>query len=92
MDFEPLTSPLPITWEELGDSLSTVSSIGGGIGPRGVTAIHTTIEAPNVWRHSPSGVPIRKELQLFSFDYVGKNFQLGAGGSAVVGPLVEVAR
>ena len=94
MDFEPLTSPLPVTWDELGDSLSTVSSIGAGglIGPRGVTAIHTTIEAPSVWRHSPSGVPIRKELQLFSFDYVGRNFQVGAGGSAVVGPLVEVAR
>lgn len=90
MQFAPLLSPLPVTWDELEESLATVTSIGGGLG-RGVAAIHTTIDAPHVWRHAPSGIPVRKELRLFEFDSVGANFQLGVGGSAVTGPLVKVA-
>ena len=90
VEFTSLTSALPVTWEELEESLATVSSVGAGVFV-GAQAAHISIDAPNVWRHTPSGIPIRKEVRLFEFNAVGKSYQLGAGGSAVTGPLIKVA-
>jgi len=69
----------------------TVSSIGGGIGVIGGQGAYVTIDAPNVYRYSTAGTPIRKEMHLVSFNASGKDYQLGAGASAVAGTLVLVA-
>jgi len=49
-----------------------------------------TFEVPNVYRYSSAGTPFRKELQVASFNYMGKDIQLGVGGSAVAGPLIRI--
>jgi hypothetical protein len=90
MDFTPFTTSLPVTWDEIGDSLATVTGGGAGAG-KGVQAAHFTIDAPSVWRYSSAGTPIRKDLHLVSFDSFGKDYQIGAGASAVAGPLILVA-
>jgi hypothetical protein len=91
MDFTKFTTDYPLTWAELGDAGVTVSSVGGGIGVIGGQGAYVTIDAPNVYRYSTAGTPIRKEMHLISFNASGKDYQLGAGASAVAGTLVLVA-
>jgi len=91
MEFTDFTPNFPITWEELGDSLTTVSSVGAGAGV-GIQTAHVTVEAPKVYHYSTAGTPIYASMQLASFNSPGKDFQVGAGGSAVTGPLILVGQ
>ena len=91
MDYTHFTTDFPMTWEEVGKSGVTVSSVGGGAGKAGAQAAHVTIDAPDVYRYSTAGTPIHREMHMVSFNSVGKDYQIGAGASAVAGTLVLVA-
>lgn len=95
MDFTSFTAEYPITWEEFKACLVTVSSVGGGVvvGPsiQGVQAARYTFDAPNVYRYSTAGTPLRKELRIIAFNSAGKDIQIGVGASAVAGPLILIA-
>lgn len=94
LDFEPVkTRQHPITWEELEESLVTVASAGAQVMPGmpvGVLAARITFDAPGVFHHGPSGQPIKTAQRLWDFTSFGKDYQFGAGASAVGGPLVRM--
>jgi hypothetical protein len=90
MEFTPVTSKLPVTWEEMEDCLVSVGSAGAGVGP-GLSAAYVTFTAAGVWQYGPGNYPLKLPGgNLFTFKSVGKSWQLGAGGSGVTGPLIRV--
>jgi hypothetical protein len=88
-DFTPVTPPHPVTWQEMEGCLVRVSSAGAGLGP-GATFAVITFASSGVWQHGPSGTPIHVAEDLFQFTAAGENWQVGAGASVAVGPLVRV--
>jgi hypothetical protein len=87
LEFKPVTTPVPVTWEEMETSLVRVSSGGAGL-IRGVGMTVITFEN-EVWFRGESGQPLRDAVQLFQFTTYGKNWQLGAGATIAVGKLVR---
>jgi hypothetical protein len=87
--FLTLTTKHPVTWEEMEGCLVQVKSLGAGV-VKGYSAALITFHSGGVYQHGPSGVPIRVAEDLFQFRSVGENWQIGAGGSVAVGPLVRV--
>lgn len=78
-----------VTFAEVEASLVTVLGTNGGVGIS-VTAAVITFSAPGVYQYGPSGVPLKIAEDIWSFNSSGQNYQLGAGLSAVTGPLVRL--
>jgi len=92
IEYTKVKSRLPVNWSEIESCLVRVASAGGGVGATGYAAADISFTAAGVWQYGPSGVPVKKPGgQLFKFRTKGKTWQLGAGASAVVGPLIGVA-
>jgi len=91
MDFTPVTSKRPVTWQEMEDCLVSVGSAGVGIGVTGRAAAYVTFTAAGVWQYGPGNYPLKLPGgNLFTFKTYGKSWQLGAGGSGVAGPLIRI--
>lgn len=90
LDFTSVTSLHPVTWEEIEGCLVRVSSAGAKVLPVGVGFAVITFSSNGVYQYGPSGTPIKIAEDLFQFASAGKNWQVGAGASVVVGPLVRV--
>ena len=89
-DFTSVTTPHPVTWEEMEGCLVRVSSAGGGALIGGGFAVITS-SSSSVYQYGPSGIPIKVPEDLFQFTSIGKNWQVGVNASFVVGPLARVA-
>jgi len=90
-DFTDVTSPEPVTWEEVEGCLVRVSAASAGLVKGGGAAI-ITFSSSGVQYYGPSGQPLRKAIDLWQFTAVGEQWQLGVGASVVVGPLKRVAK
>lgn len=90
LDFTSVTSLHPVSWEEMEGCLVRVSSAEARVLPVGVGFAVITFSSSGVYQYGPSGIPIRIAEDLFQFTSAGKNWQVGAGASVVVGPLVRV--
>jgi OmpA family len=91
-DFTNVTSKVPVTWEDMEDCLVRVSSAGAGL-VKGASIAVITFTAAGVWQRDPSGFPLRKVVpggDLFQFPAAGENWQIGAGASTALGPIVRV--
>jgi len=89
-DFTTVTSKLPVTWDEMEDCLVRVSTAGAGV-VVGASFAVITFTAAGVWQRSPNGFPVKLPGgDLFQFTTSGRNWQVGAGASIVVGPLLRV--
>lgn len=88
LTFEGTKSKLPFNWKELEASFVSVVSAGAGV-VVGVAAAHVIFES-EVTQRGLSGQIIKSPQRLFDFDSVGKDFQFGAGFSAVTGRLIRV--
>lgn len=89
-DFTRVKTSLPVTWGEMEDCLVRVTSAGAGVVKGYATAI-ITFTAAGVWQRGPSGTPLKLPGGvLFQFQATGSNWQLGAGASMVLGPLVRI--
>jgi hypothetical protein len=72
------------------DCLVRVSTAGGGVVVGGSLAI-ITFTAAGVWQRSPAGFPVKQPGGvLFQFKTFGRNWQIGAGASVVLGPLIRI--
>jgi hypothetical protein len=90
LEFTPVTSSLPVTWDEMEQSLVRVSSAGIGVVVGAAVAI-ITFTAAGVWQRNKNGYPVKKAGgELFKFESHGRNWQIGGGASVVVGPLVRI--
>jgi hypothetical protein len=91
MEFTNVKSNLPVTWSEIGDCLVRVSSTSGGVVVVGYSYAIITFTAAGVWQYGPSGFPLKKAGGVLSqFESKGRSWQLGAGASLAIGPLVRV--
>jgi len=88
--FTAVTTSIPVTWEEMEACLVRVSSAGAGI-VKGPAIAIITFTAAGVWQYGPSGTPLKLPGGvLFQFTSTGVNWQLGAGASVALGPIVRV--
>jgi hypothetical protein len=90
-DFTDVTPPEPVTWEEVEGCLVRVTSASAGLVKGGGVAI-ITFASSGVQVYGSSGFPLTKAMDLWQITAVGEQWQLGAGGSVVVGPLVQVGK
>ena len=87
--FRDVVPAFPTTFAEVEACMVTVASAGAGIG-KGVSVARVTFSG-QVHHHGPSGFPIRTAEDIFKFTAAGENFQLGLGGTVLIGPLFRVS-
>jgi len=89
VSFTRVFPPHAVTFEEVESSLVTVESANAGVVVSAAIAV-ITFHCPGVFQFGPSGTPVKVAEDIWSFNSAGQNFQLGAGGSAVTGPLIRL--
>jgi len=89
-DFTDVSTPHPVTWEEMEGCLVRVSSAGAGLIMGGGFAV-ITFSSSGVYQYGPSGIPIKLAEDLFQFTSVGENWQVGVNASVVIGPIFRVS-
>jgi hypothetical protein len=90
VSFTDVFPPHAVTFEEVESCLVTVEGVNAGVAVLSGSAAVITFHCPGVFVHGPSGTPIKVAEDIWSFNSSGRNFQLGAGGSAVTGPLIRL--
>jgi hypothetical protein len=87
-DFIDVTASFPVTFTEVEECLVRVASAGAGLLKGASFAVITF--SGTVSHHGPSGQPIRTAEDIFKFISAGEGFQLGAGATDLVGPLIRI--
>lgn len=88
--FTPVFPPHALTFEEVDSCAVTVGGINAGTPINSIAIAVITFHCSGVTQFGPSGTPLRLAEDIWSFNSEGKNFQLGAGLSAVTGPLIRI--
>lgn len=90
VSFVPVFPPHPLTFAEVDSCLATVQGANAGVGVLSGSIAVITFNCPGVTQFGPSGAAIRLAEDIWSFNSAGRNFQLGVGGSATTGPLIQL--
>jgi len=89
VDYTDVKTPHPTTWDEMEGCLVRVTSASAGLVKGGGIAI-ITFASSGVYQYGESGLPLRLAEDLFQFQAVGENWQVGVNASVVIGPLIRV--
>lgn len=89
VSFTPVFPPHPITFAEVDASFADVVGANAGVGAKSVSAAVITFTT-EVIQFGQSGAQIRVIEDIWSFNSVGTNFQLGVAASGTTGPLIRL--
>ena len=89
LSFTPFTAETPFNFGDLDGASCQIRSVGAGAGP-GYQKASISVNG-QLWFREPSGKCMFANKDFFvNVDTSGKDFQLGAGGSFVGGPLIRM--